>query len=233
MERFKNRLRNRFNHLVHSLVPGRRRSPSPGSTVDPQASSSPLISTLSIPDISIPHISSSHISSFHISSSSPPISTLSIPNISIPDISSSHFTSSPILLSPISSVPGISLSNTYPSTVNFSSGIFISNRIDDLASNGFKGVKMTLRLVESATDVSPPLKSTVEGLLGVIDIMEVRDFQLSVDRNGVDRLQTTAQNQQDCQDLEQKLRDVVLVINNHANYSTTPTFTSRLEGLSV
>ena len=28
--------------------------------------------------------------------------------------------------------------------------------------------------------LSPPLESTVAGLLGVIDIMEVRDFQLSV-----------------------------------------------------
>ena len=50
---------------------------------------------------------------------------------------------------------------------------------------------------------------------------------------GTDRPQTTAQNQQDRQDLEQKLRAVVSVINNHANYSTSPTFTTRLEGLSA
>jgi hypothetical protein len=49
-----------------------------------------------------------------------------------------------------------------------------------LANAGFQGLKTTLRLVERATDVFPPLKSTVAGLLGVIDIVEVRDFQLSV-----------------------------------------------------
>ena len=46
----------------------------------------------------------------------------------------------------------------------------------------FEVVKSTLRLrlAESASDVFPPLKSTVAGLLGVIDFVEVRDFQLSV-----------------------------------------------------
>jgi hypothetical protein len=46
----------------------------------------------------------------------------------------------------------------------------------DLASTVFEGVKTTLQLFERATDVFPPLKSTVAGLLGVIDIVEVRDF---------------------------------------------------------
>ena len=50
--------------------------------------------------------------------------------------------------------------------------------------------------------------------------------------DGVDRPQTTAQNQQDRQDLEQKLRAVFSVINNHAKYSIMFTFTKRLEGLS-
>ena len=50
----------------------------------------------------------------------------------------------------------------------------------DLASTGFQGIKMALSLVERAADVLPPLKSTVAGLLGVIDIVEVRDFHLSV-----------------------------------------------------
>ena len=41
---------------------------------------------------------------------------------------------------------------------------------------------MTLWLVKKATDVFPPLKSTVAGLLDVIDIVpvEVWDLQLSV-----------------------------------------------------
>ena len=46
----------------------------------------------------------------------------------------------------------------------------------DLASAGFQGVKTTLHLVEKVTGVFPPLKSTVAGLLGVIDIVEVREF---------------------------------------------------------
>jgi hypothetical protein len=46
----------------------------------------------------------------------------------------------------------------------------------DLASAGFEGVKTALRLVERAADVFPPLKSTVAGLLGVIDIVEVCDY---------------------------------------------------------
>ena len=50
----------------------------------------------------------------------------------------------------------------------------------DLASAGFQGVKTTLQLVERAADVFPPLKSAVAGLLGVIDIVEVCDFQLGV-----------------------------------------------------
>ena len=46
----------------------------------------------------------------------------------------------------------------------------------DLASAGFQGVKMTLQLVERATDIFLPLKLTVAGLLGVIDVVEVCDF---------------------------------------------------------
>jgi hypothetical protein len=98
----------------------------------------------------------------------------------------------------------------------------------DLANAGFQGVKTTLRLVERAADVFPPLKSTVAGLLLISSTQ-------CCDRDGVDRPQTTAtaQNQQDREDLEQKLRAVVSAINNQANYSTTPSFTTRLEGLSA
>ena len=46
-----------------------------------------------------------------------------------------------------------------------------------MASARIQGVKMTLQLVDRAADV---LKSTVAGLLGVIDIMEVCGLQLSV-----------------------------------------------------
>ena len=45
-----------------------------------------------------------------------------------------------------------------------------------MASTVFEGVKMTLQLVEKVADAFPPLKTTVSGLLGVIDIVEVRNF---------------------------------------------------------
>ena len=70
-----------------------------------------------------------------------------------------------------------SLSNIYPSIVIDPAEDETPGRT---ASAGYQGLKTTLRLIERATDVFPPLKSTVAGLLGVIDIVEVRDFQLSV-----------------------------------------------------
>ena len=73
-----------------------------------------------------------------------------------------------------------SLSNIYPSIVIDPAGDEAPERIAELASVGFQGLKTTLRLVERASDVFPPLKSSVAGLLGVIDIVEVRDFQLTV-----------------------------------------------------
>ena len=139
-ERLKYRLSNKFNHLLHSLVRGRSRSPSPSPnrpitpTLDPQASSKPVS----------------------------------------PDPSSIHgFPDTQPLNSP-------SLSNIYPSIVIDPAGDETPGRMTDLISVGFEGVKTTLRLVERAADVFPPLKSTVAGLLGVIDIVEVRDFQLSI-----------------------------------------------------
>jgi hypothetical protein len=45
-----------------------------------------------------------------------------------------------------------------------------------LASTVFQGVKPTLQLVEKVADAFPPLKTTVSGLLGVIDIVEVRNL---------------------------------------------------------
>ena len=73
-----------------------------------------------------------------------------------------------------------SLTNVYPSIVIGPARDEAPGRMAELASTGFQGVKTTLQLVERATDVFPPLKSTVAGLLGVIDIVEVRDFQLIV-----------------------------------------------------
>ena len=132
--RLKYRLSNKFNHLLHSLVRGRSRSPSPNRpitlTLDPQTSSTPVS-----PDFTSIH--------------------------GIPD--------TPPLNSP-------SLSNIYPSIVIDPAGDEAPGRMTDLVGVGFQGVKTTLRLVEKVADVFPPLKSTVAGLLGVIDIVEVRHF---------------------------------------------------------
>ena len=133
-ERLKDRFTNKFNHLLHSFVPRRSRSPSPNRSIKPtldlQASSTPVAPDPSSID-------------------------------GIPDTQSA------------------SLSNIYPSIV-IDSGDETPGRMADLARAGFQGVKTTLQLVEKAADVFPPLKSTVAGLLGVIDIVEVCDFQLSV-----------------------------------------------------
>ena len=72
------------------------------------------------------------------------------------------------------------LSNIYPSIVVDPAGDEAPGRMADLANTGFQGVKTTLRLIERASDAFPPLKSTVAGLLGVVDIVEVCVFQLSV-----------------------------------------------------
>jgi hypothetical protein len=68
------------------------------------------------------------------------------------------------------------VSYIYPSIVIDPARDESLGQLADLASTGFQGLKTTLRLVERATDVFPPLKSTVAGLLGVIDIVEVCDF---------------------------------------------------------
>ena len=72
------------------------------------------------------------------------------------------------------------LPNIYQSIVVGPAGDEAPGRMADLASAGFQGLKTALRVVESVSGVFPPLKSAVAGLLGVIDIVEVRDFQLNV-----------------------------------------------------
>lgn len=137
MDRMKDRLTNRFNRLLHNLVPDRSRSPSPGSTLDLQTSSTPV---------------------------GPDSADRTSPGI--PDIQSVNSPSS---------------SNIYPSIViTPAADKKTPERMADLASAGLEDVKTTPRLVERATDILPPLKSSVAGLLGVIYIMEVRDFQLNV-----------------------------------------------------
>ena len=130
--RLKDRLTNKLDHLLHSLVPRRRRPPSPNRLIEPTLDSQAPVG---------------------------------------PDPTSNPDTQ------PVNSP---SLSNIYPSIFIKPAGDDASGRMADLASAGFQGVKATLRLIESVSGVLPPLKSAVSGLLAVIDILEVRDFQPSV-----------------------------------------------------
>jgi hypothetical protein len=183
------RLKGRLKHFLHSLVPGRKRSPSHSSnrpitpTLDPQASSKSVV-----PDLNPTH---------GIPDTQPPNSPSNIyPSIVIKpaggksDLASSVFqgVKTPTLdpqasSKPVGPDPNLSYgipdtqplnspsSNIYPSIV-----IKPAGEKSDLASTVFQGVKTTLQLVERAADAFPPLKSTVAGLLGIIDIVEVRDF---------------------------------------------------------
>ena len=134
-EKLKDRLKNKVNHLLHSLAPDRSKSPSPNRpirpTQDPKASST-LVGRDGTPDTQ-----------------------------------------------PLTGGNSPPLSNIYPSIVVDSAGDEAPGRMTDLALTGFQGVKTTLRFVERATDVFPPLKSTAAGLLGIIDIVEVCIFQLN------------------------------------------------------
>ena len=67
-------------------------------------------------------------------------------------------------------------SSLYSSIVVATAGGKSSGQSDSLVSTGFQGLKTMLKLIERAGDAFPPLKSTVGGLLGLIDLMEVRNF---------------------------------------------------------
>ena len=129
LERLRDRLKNKFNRFLHSLVPARTGSRSPSH--------------------SIRSTRNAQASSTHVADTQP----LNSPSLSNYDSN-----------------------NIYTSFVIDPAGDEAPGRMAELASAGFQGVKTTLRLVERATDVFPPLKSTVAGLLGVIDIVEVCDF---------------------------------------------------------
>ena len=107
------------------------------------------------------------------------------PNRSIRPTLDPQASSTPVGPDPTHGIPDTqplnspSLSNIYPSIVIDPAGDEAPGQMANLATTGFQGVKTTLRLVERATDVFPPLKSVVAGLLDVIDILEVRDFHLS------------------------------------------------------
>jgi hypothetical protein len=112
-----------------------------------------------------------------------------------------------------------------------------TGRITELAAVGFQGLKTTLQVLERASGVFPPLKSVIGGILGVIEVVEVRNFKdvLPLARCPEHlRSQMTYQNHQDYKDLEQKLATVVSIIKSHSDRSTTsPAFDNRLKSFSA
>ena len=58
-----------------------------------------------------------------------------------------------------------------------------ANSFSNIAAVGFDGFKTVLRLIERGTDVFPPLKSTAACLLGLIDLVEVREPVMSFTSN--------------------------------------------------
>ena len=108
------------------------------------------------------------------------IGNVNSPSFSIPDIPHNYSYNPPSMSLPDIQPLNFNSSNFDASIVIDPAGDEAPGRMANLAIARFQGVKMTLRLVERATDVFPTLKSTVASLLSVIDIMEVRDFQLNV-----------------------------------------------------
>ena len=179
---------------IHSLIPGRSGSPSSNRSISPDLDfvawargsflESPVNPDLtSIHGISPPMTGQERLKN-RLTNKSKSSPSLSYPDIQLPD---SNYNLPPPPSSR-SQTPDTQLINRSPSygrsNFNFNSPS-LSNRHPsgviypagaDLASSGFQDVKATLRRVESATDVFPLIKSTVVGLLGVIDIVEVRDF---------------------------------------------------------
>jgi hypothetical protein len=99
-----------------------------------------------------------------------------------PQASSTPIRPDPTSIHAIPDMPpnSLPLLNIYPSIAIDPAGDEAPGQMADLASARFQGLKTMLRLVEHISDVFLPLKSAAAGLLGVIDIMEVCDFQLSV-----------------------------------------------------
>ena len=100
------------------------------------------------------------------------------PNRQITPTLDPQTSSTPVSSEPTSihGIPDTQPLNIYPSIVINPAGDEAPGRMAELVSVGFEGVKTTLRLVEKVTSAFPPLKLAVSGLLGVINIVEVRNF---------------------------------------------------------
>jgi hypothetical protein len=102
------------------------------------------------------------------------------------------------------------------------------------ASIGFQGFKTVLTAVREAGDAFPPLKSVAGGLLGLIDIVEVRDFdRFFCHHLRRPCLQTTYQNKEDRVELERRVGAVVHILESHQPNSLSPRRLERLHGLAM
>jgi hypothetical protein len=98
------------------------------------------------------------------------------------------------------------------------------------ASIVFQGFKTALTGVREAADAFPPLKSVAGGLLALIDIAEVREFDHLYCYPQRRCLQTTYQNQEDRAELERRIQAMVSILTNH---QSSPLSSRRLEGLAM
>jgi hypothetical protein len=99
------------------------------------------------------------------------------------------------------------------------------------ASIGFQGFKTVLTVVDGAAGIFPPLKSVTGGLLGLIDIVEVREFDHHIVISNVrPYLQMTCENKEDRAKLEQRIGAIVSILESHQPSSLS---SRRLEGLAM
>jgi hypothetical protein len=75
------------------------------------------------------------------------------------------------------SQPPVKSSSFYPTIVVDPSRDQSHGGLVEMASIGFQAFKTILTAVRAASDAFPPLKSLSGGLLGLIDIMEVRTYE--------------------------------------------------------
>lgn len=130
-------------------------------------------------EMAAPAASLSSLNPSHIDSVLP----TAVPLISDPKLSSNH------THTPESAFVPADLSRSPPATESSTRGLqlaeveipAVSSRASDTKSFstimavGFNGFKTVLRLIERGTDIFPPLKSTAACLLGLIDLVEVRE----------------------------------------------------------
>jgi hypothetical protein len=131
-----------------------------------------------------------------------------------------------------SSIPTISIQPASDVYADLISPSDVGDRAN-AASIGFQGFKTVLTVVREAADAFPPLKSVAGGLLGLIDIVEVRAFYRLYHHLLHRCLQTTYQNNEGRAELERRIGAVVSILKNHQLSSLSPRRLERLQGLAM